>query len=206
MSKLVTRRVKRGKHVKRGKRSRCGGKHSKRKGYSKYKKHYTRKYGRRNRSRTKRGGQMVEQNFDGLSYSMWDHDRLRGRGYVLVTKLNDKGEKAWNSKEDDFQIMVITQGVMNDYEGDIIGKFRIFKCRGYGCSDRKEIVTRKFDMVYENNGYDIKEVKFSTIPNESNPAINYRLKLVNDINEQSLRLFFYGYSIDPTNFTPNTAS
>ena len=59
MSKLVTRRIKRGKHGKRmkhGKRSRCGGKYSKRKGYNK--KHYTRKYGRRNRSRTKRGGSL----------------------------------------------------------------------------------------------------------------------------------------------------
>jgi len=52
MSKLVTRRVRRGKHVKRMKR----GKRSKRNGYSK--KHYTRKYGRRTRTRprTKRGG------------------------------------------------------------------------------------------------------------------------------------------------------
>jgi hypothetical protein len=71
MNKIKSRRVKHGKHVKRvkrGKRSRFGGKHSKRKGYSKYKKHYTRKYGRRTRSRTKRGGGW--QNFHGLSYPM----------------------------------------------------------------------------------------------------------------------------------------
>ena len=204
MSKLVTRRVKRGKHVKRGKRSRCGGKHSKRKGYSKYKKHYTRKYGRRNRSRTKRGGRLVAHTFKGLTYSMGTHDTLRGAGYVLVTKLNDNGEKVWNSKEDDFQIMVITQGVENDHAGYIREKFHIFKCRGNDCSDQKEIVTKKFDIVYEDDKTTIKEVNFSTNPNVSNPAINYRLKLKTNTSEPGLIDFFVKYGIDPQSFNPTT--
>jgi len=136
-------------------------------------------------------------------------DIVRGEGYVLVTKLNDNEEKAWNSKEDDSQKMVITQGVRAKGDGtNIVGNFHIFKCRGEGgCSNRKEIVTKKFDIVYdEGDGFNIKEVKFSTIPNESNPAINYRLKLINDKNEQSLRLFFYSYGIDSSMYTPNMGS
>ena len=132
-------------------------------------------------------------------------DIVRGKGYVLATKLNDNEEKAWNSKENDFQKMVITQGVKAmDGGTNIIGDFRIFKCRGEGCSNPKQIVTKNFDIVYEEDGITIKEVNFSTIPNDSNPAIKYRLKLIDDKNEKSLGLFFYSYGIDSSSFTPNT--
>jgi len=113
MSKLVTRRVKRGKHVKRvkrGKRSRCGGKHSKRKGYNK--KHYTRKYGRRNRSRSKRGGMFWENNDSSqfkfnfttngpiLDGEPLDNRVLEAVGFAYVTKINEILETAFGATTD----------------------------------------------------------------------------------------------------------
>ena len=197
MSKLVTRRVRRGKHVKRmkrGKRSRCGGNYSKRKGYSKHKKHYTRKYGRltRTRTRTKRGGvnnPLEKPRKFTLNYhpQIKFHDRVLGEGYVLVTKLNDKGETAWNAHEDDLQQMAILQ--KND---PVFGlqNFRIFKCRGEECDNVSEMSTNKFS-VNRDASKKVLNITFSTL---STPSIKYRLKLMPDEELSTLNFFFEYYN------------
>ena len=146
--------LKRGKQLKRGKRSRSGGKrsrsggkHSKHKGYIKYKKHYTRKYGRR--TRTKRGG---VREYKDLKFNMslsrpheqGSDDVVHGKGFALVTQLNADGSLYAGAAKEELQQMIILQQVSNKKRH----KFRIYKCPVENCEGtmKEEIHTNKFTI------------------------------------------------------------
>ena len=207
MSKLVTRRVKRGKHVKRvkrGKRSRCGGKYSKRKGYSKHKKHYTRKYGRRNRTRSKRGGMLFgnsQSNHDKpLKFNLkppadrenrWDDI---GKGFIKVTKVDAEGKKSVFSKEDQLEqwYIYIDKGPYG-FQG--LPLYFIYRCPGEECEDKVGTYTSTNAFTKGWNIYDTSSDKFRFYSARV-PDKKYKLTLIPNQEEQSLNQFFAGIKPD----------
>ena len=200
MSKLVTRRVRRGKHVKRGKRSRCGGKHSKRKGYSKYKKHYTRKYGkriqRRRQTRKKVGGFKLFSLRPKKLLSLSDpfnfvlptnitgtgNINILGQGWAYVTKLNSR------TSISDRPEQVIIYKELNK-QGIRIGNYFIARCPYTQCdiNDRDNMREKNMKPLLQTKEF--KEDKPGEYTFITIDRIHYRIKP----GGYSLQVFFTDY-------------
>ena len=196
MSKLKTRHVKR---VKCGKRSRCGGKHSKRKGYNK--KHYTRKYGkriqRRRQTRKKVGGIKLfssrPKNLPSLSdrtfnfvlpETITDENiiNIQGQGWAYVTRLNSR-----TSMSDRPEQIIIYK--ILDEERNVTGNYFIARCPHTECdiNDRDNMREKNMKPLLQTENFSFEIDKsgvvytFITID-----GIHYRI----NPRGSSLQIFF----------------
>jgi hypothetical protein len=176
--------------MKHGKRSRCGGKYSKRKGYNK--KHYTRKYGRRTRTRTKRGGVTLNEFITDPGVN--DYQLVEGN--AKFTKLKNRNEVDFFSKEDRDEYLRIYQKPRRDTEGNMVqygDEFIIFRTLPNGDSP-EGMSTRSFSVTEPNPDRSI-YAYFTTSKGEQKL---YRIKvspdLSPDLSHKSLYSFLKNYN------------
>jgi len=184
MSKIVTRRVKRGKHVKRVK---CG-KRSKRKGkgYSKYTKHYTQKYGKRiqqrRQTRKKIGGLIRKFNFVlPNNDTRFNNIEIQGQGWAYVTKLGSV-----TSRTDSPEQIIIYQ--KKDSNRNVTGNYFIARCTFAYCDNginmkSKILETEYFttETLYDKNNQRKVSLKFMTTPPQRD---RYRISFTDEDNQQ----------------------
>lgn len=182
MSKLVTRRVRRGRHVK---RSRCGGKRSRRKGYNK--KHYTRKYGKQSQrlrqTRKKVGGTGKKPRL--FNFVLPQNDprfaniEIQGQGWVYVTKLGSL-LSGTNIPE---QIIIYKK---LDNAGKVTGNYFIARCVYDTCNDginmKSKILETPFFSSEINGINDLRKVvlHFTTTPQKD----RYRIRFTDEDNQR----------------------
>jgi|688.fasta_scaffold519260_2 hypothetical protein len=180
MSKLVTRRVRRGRYVK---RSRCGGKRSRRKGYNK--KHYTRKYGKQSQrlrqTRKKVGG--TGKNLGSFNFVLPQKDprfaniEIQGQGWVYVTKLGSL-LSGTNIPE---QIIIYKK------LGNVTGNYFIARCVydtcNHGINMKSKILeTPGFNLVTGSTNDQRKVVlHFTTTPSQQD---RYRIRFTDKDNQR----------------------
>ena len=169
MNKIKTRHAKRAMHAKRR------GKHTTRKGYRKYKKHYTQKNVKRiqgqgkgrlrkqRQTRRKVGGEPRVREFNFvLPYSTdsrFQNIQIQGQGWAYVTKLGSLFSMT-NRPE---QIIIYQH---KDKEEKASGNYFIARCVSSECSEGKKmeskiLETEEFDDV--NNSKTMPSCKFTTI-------------------------------------------
>jgi len=186
MSNLVTRRVKRGKHVKRVK---CG-KRSKRKGkgYSKHKKHYTRKYGKRTQGRMRRqtrkkiGGLTRPFNFVlPKNDTRFNNIEIQGQGWAYVTKLGSV-----TSRTDSPEQIIIYQNKDINGNGNVTGNYFIARCTFAYCDNginmkSKILETEDFTIqpLYDKNDQRKVSLRFMTTPPQRD---RYRISFTDEDN------------------------
>ena len=195
MNKIISRRVKRAKRR---------SKHTTRKGYRKYRKHYTRKHVKRTqcqgkgrmrrqtRTRRKDGGTtMGDFNFTLPTYSNFNEPSFTivGQGWALVTKVVTTTER-WFIKKDRPEQIIILQNKQN---GILHGHYFIARCASDKCIDGKKMESEVlkvedsgFKKIDGNNGI----YSFKTISNDE-----YRIQIQIPFGQsnQTLSNFFNSY-------------
>jgi hypothetical protein len=154
-------------------------KYTKRKGYSKYTKHYTRKYGKRiqqrRQTRKKIGGLRRPFNFVlPVNDPRFNNIEIQGQGWAYVTKLGSV-----TSRTDSPEQIIIYQ--KKDSNGNVTGNYFIARCTFAYCDnglnmESKILETADFtaDYLYDKNNQRKVSLQFmTTLPQQDRYRISF---------------------------------